>query len=118
MKSTTCWWHLDASWDGALTVGLQLAESKLTNSGETLSLHFSIRNIYDQTPVLGESTGWPVLPCVQCPDAPEAPMPVSERTCCARKPARSAFACSLLSRIENSQMPMKPIAIENKAGDV
>ena len=45
-------------------------------------------------------------------------MPVSERTCWARKPARSALARALLSSTENSQMPTKPIAIENRAGEV
>src|SRR5690606_8267772 len=32
-------------------------------------------------------------------------------------PARSCLARGLLSRIENNQMPMKPAAIENRAGD-
>ncbi len=54
----------------------------------------------------------------QCPLAPEAPMPVSDRTCCARKPALSIAARLLLSVTENNQIPMKPIAIENSAGDV
>ena len=45
-------------------------------------------------------------------------MPVSERTCCARKPSRSILARWLLSRIENSQMPTKPMVIENRAGEV
>jgi hypothetical protein len=45
-------------------------------------------------------------------------MPVSERTCWARKPARSTLARALLSRMENSQMPTKPIVIENRAGEV
>ncbi len=43
-------------------------------------------------------------------------MPVSLRTCCARKPARSTLARWLLSRIENNQMPTKPMVIENSAG--
>ena len=55
---------------------------------------------------------------VQCPDAVVAPMPVSERTCWARKPPRSFAAWLLRSRIENNQMPTKPIVIENSAGEV
>ena len=43
-------------------------------------------------------------------------MPVSERTCCARKPARSTLARWLLSSTENSQMPTNPMAMENSAG--
>jgi hypothetical protein len=55
---------------------------------------------------------------VQCLDAVVAPMPVSDRTCCARKPPRSFAAWLLRSRIENNQMPMTPIVIENSAGEV
>ncbi len=54
----------------------------------------------------------------QWPEAPEAPKPVSERTCCAGKAARSRAALALRSVIENSHTPMKPIAIENSAGEV
>ena len=53
----------------------------------------------------------------QCAAAVAAPMPVSERTCWPRKPARSWAARGLRSRIENSQMPTKPMVIENSAGD-
>ena len=57
------------------------------------------------------------LDLAQCAAAVAAPMPVSERTCCARNPARSSPARGLRSRIEKSQMPTKPIVIENSAGD-
>ena len=53
----------------------------------------------------------------QCPDAPAAPRPVSERTCCAGNTARSLDACALLSSTENSHTPKKPIAMENNAGE-
>jgi len=59
------------------------------------------------------NAGW-----VQCLDAVVAPMPVSDLTCCARKPPRSFAAWLLRSRIENNQMPTKPIVIENSAGEV
>ena len=55
---------------------------------------------------------------VQCPEAPAAPKPVSERTCCAGNAARSRAALALLSVIENSQMPTKPMVMENSAGEV
>jgi len=45
-------------------------------------------------------------------------MPVPERTCWAMKPARSILARVLLSKIENKQMPTKPIVIENSPGEV
>jgi hypothetical protein len=62
---------------------------------------------------------WPVpMSPVQCPEAVEAPMPVSERTCWARKPPRSFAAWLLRSRIEHNQMPTTPIVIENSAGEV
>jgi len=54
----------------------------------------------------------------QWPEAPEAPRPVSERTCCAANRPRSLVAWALRSRMENSQMPTKPMVIENRAGDV
>ena len=54
----------------------------------------------------------------QWPDAPEAPSPVSERTCCAGKAARSRWAFALRSSSEKIQMPAKPMAMENKAGEV
>ena len=54
----------------------------------------------------------------QCPDALEAPMPVSDLTCCARNPLRSFAAWLLRSRIENNQIPTKPVVIENSAGEV
>src|SRR5438045_2291065 len=44
-------------------------------------------------------------------------MPVSDRTCWLRKPPRSFAARALLSSMENSQMPAKPIVMENSAGD-
>src|SRR5439155_6903163 len=53
----------------------------------------------------------------QCPDAPDAPSPVSLRTCCALNAARSAAAAALRSVIENSQIPANPMIIENSAGD-
>ena len=56
-------------------------------------------------------------PGVQCPDTVVAPMPVSERTCWAKKPPRSFAAWLLRSRIENNQMPTNPIVIENSAGE-
>ena len=43
-------------------------------------------------------------------------MPLSERTCWAMNLARSILARALLSKMENSQMPTKPIVIENSAG--
>jgi len=55
---------------------------------------------------------------VQCPEAIEAPIPVSDLTCCAKKPPRSFAAWLLRSRIENNQMPTTPIVIENSAGEV
>lgn len=54
----------------------------------------------------------------QWPEAPAAPKPVSERTCWAAKAARSLVALALRSMMENSQMPTKPIVIENSAGEV
>src|SRR5687768_4495350 len=51
----------------------------------------------------------------QCAEAVEAPSPVSERTCCAANSARSFAAWRLLSVTENSQMPTKPMVIENSA---
>jgi hypothetical protein len=53
-----------------------------------------------------------------CADAVVAPIPVSERTSCASKPALSIAARLLLSVTENSHTPMKPTAIENRAGEV
>src|SRR5471032_42366 len=53
----------------------------------------------------------------QCAVAPAAPIPVSERICCASYPARSIRARGLRSSIENSQIPTKPAVIENKAGE-
>ena len=54
----------------------------------------------------------------QCPDAPAAPTPVSERTCCASKSTFSIAAYELRSSTENSQMPTKPMVIEKRAGEV
>src|SRR6476469_1471017 len=54
----------------------------------------------------------------QCAEAPAAPIPVSERTSCASKPALSIAARWLLSVIENSHTPTKPTVIENRAGEV
>ena len=65
---------------------------------------------------------WPGL-CVvaasaaQWPEAPEAPRPVSERTCCAGNTARSLAAWALLSSTENSHTPTKPMVMENSAGE-
>src|SRR5205823_3566714 len=53
----------------------------------------------------------------QCAVAPEAPIPVSERTSCASKPALSIAARGLVSVTENSQTPTKPTIIENRAGE-
>src|SRR5258708_31215087 len=53
----------------------------------------------------------------QWPEAPEAPRPVSERTCCAGKMARSLAAWALLSSTENSHTPTKPMVMENSAGE-
>ena len=60
----------------------------------------------------------PIFAGAQCPEAPEAPMPVSERTCCAANPARSIRARGPRSVIEKSQMPTKASVIENSAGEV
>ena len=54
----------------------------------------------------------------QWADAAAAPMPVSERTSCASKPALSIAARGLLSVTEKNQMPKKPTAIEKIAGEV
>ena len=80
-------------------------------------------------PRVAGSVGWPAARgsgpdggpwrgAGQCPEAPAAPMPVSERTCWARKPALSLRARALPSSTENSQMPTKPMVIENSAGEV
>src|SRR5690606_2127351 len=53
-----------------------------------------------------------------CPDAFDAPSPVSARTCCALNAPRSFAACALRSVIEKNQMPANAIAIENSAGEV
>ena len=55
---------------------------------------------------------------IQCPDAPAAPSPVSDRTCCASKSTFSLAACELRSSTEKIQMPRKPMVIENRAGEV
>ena len=54
----------------------------------------------------------------QWPDAPDAPKPVSERTCCAANSERSRAALALRSVMENSHTPKKPMVIENRAGEV
>ena len=45
-------------------------------------------------------------------------MPVSERTCCAGKPARSIFARGLLSILDTIQIAKKASGIEKIAGEV
>ena len=62
--------------------------------------------------------GFVQVSTAQCALAAAAPMPVSERTCCASKPALSIAARGLLSVTEKNQMPKKPTAIEKIAGEV
>ena len=50
---------------------------------------------------------------LQCVTAPDAPMPVWDRTYCASNPPRSTLARTLRSRTENSQMPANASVIEN-----
>ena len=54
----------------------------------------------------------------QCPEALDAPRPVSARTCCALNAVRSFAGCALRSVMENNQIPVNAIAIENSAGEV
>lgn len=77
----------------------------------------AVTSRYEQVKVATGSWSVEAANAAQCPDAPAAPMPVSERTCCATKPARSTPARALLSSTENNQMPTKPMVIENSAGD-
>ena len=55
---------------------------------------------------------------LQCEEALAAPRPVSERTCCAAKAAFSCSAPGLPSSREKSQTPIKPMVMENSAGEV
>ena len=84
-------------------------------------------NVQLTTASTSQSSTWSAIrlsPCPahrslgQCPDAVVAPMPVSERTCWARKPPRSFTAWLLRSRSENNQMLTNPVVIENSAGEV
>ena len=53
----------------------------------------------------------------QCPPPFSAPMPVSERTCCAGNPARSTAARALRSRIDTSQIVRNAAGIEKMAAE-